>query len=82
MPLELWTLAQQEEIEIEWWDFQPPLEAIYWQTPGLPPIIGLGNSLKESSPAYFRCVLAEEIGHHFTATCDTLTRKQIILAIL
>ncbi len=75
MPSELLSLAEQAGIKIEWWDFSPPLEAIYWHKPGLPPIIGLSNSLKQCSPAYLRCILAEEIGHHFTAAGNTLTRK-------
>lgn len=70
--MDLWTLAKQEGIKIEWWNFEPPLEAIYWHKPGLPPIIGLSKTLKQCSSAYFRCVLAEEIGHHFTATSNTL----------
>ena len=72
MPLELLALAQKEGIRIEWWNFSPPLEAIYWDIPGLPPIISLSYVLRQSPGAYFRCVLAEELGHHFTTTGNAL----------
>lgn len=66
MPMELFRLAEREGIIIEWWNFEPPLEAVYWAVPGMPPVIGLANSLDYAPRAYFRCVLAEEMGHHFT----------------
>lgn len=72
MPLELFNLTEKEGIDIEWWDFKPPLEAVYWALPGLPPIIGLSNQLKHESTAYFRCVLAEEIGHHYTTVTNAI----------
>lgn len=65
MPFSLLKLAEQEGIEVDYWDFAPPLEAVYWSHPSLPPVIGLGKHLF-SSRARFRCVLAEELGHHFT----------------
>lgn len=74
MPIKLFNLAEKEGIIIEWWDFEPPLEAVYWYTPGIPPIIGLTNSLYSASRAYFRCVLAEELGHHFTTVGKTIPR--------
>ncbi len=66
MPVELFALAEKEGIKIEWWDFEPPLEAVYLAIPDMPPVIGLANSLYHSPRAYFRYVLAEELGHHFT----------------
>jgi len=72
MPSTLLALAKDEGIKLEWWSFTPPLEAVYWSTPNLPPIIGLSYLLKQSSRAYFRCILAEEIGHHFTTSCNAL----------
>lgn len=74
MPMELFQLAEREGIIIEWWDFEPPLEAVYWAVPGLPPVIGLANSLDYAPRAYFRCVLAEEIGHHFTSVGYRISR--------
>jgi hypothetical protein len=75
MPLNLLALAKKEGINIEWWHFSPPLEAIYWAIPDLPPFIGLSYVLKQRSSAYFRCVLAEEMGHHFTTSTNTLIQK-------
>lgn len=67
MPFSLLKMAEEQGIKVEYWDFRPPLEAVYWRLPGLPPVIGLTNSLFENRP-HFRCVLAEEIGHHFTTS--------------
>jgi len=72
MPYDLFSLAEKEGITIEYWDFKPPLEAVYWKNPGLPPIIGLSNSLLKEKASYFRCVLAEELGHHFTTAGNAL----------
>lgn len=72
MPLGLFNLAEKEGIDIEWWDFSPPLEAVYWALPGLPPIIGLSSWLEQGSTAHFRCVLAEELGHHYTTTINAI----------
>ncbi len=72
MSVELFELIDKEGIYIEWWDFSPPLEAVYWSFPGLPPIIGLSGRLKHAPSAYFRCVLAEELGHHYTSTADSI----------
>jgi Zn-dependent peptidase ImmA (M78 family) len=73
MPLSLLKMAYEHGIVLEYWDFQPPLEAVYWAAPGLPPVIGLSNSLFKSR-AYFRCVLAEELGHHFTTVGQAIPR--------
>jgi Zn-dependent peptidase ImmA (M78 family) len=67
MPFSLLKMADKHGIIVEYWDFQPPLEAVYWSFPELPPVIGLSNALFEYR-AHFRCVLAEELGHHFTTT--------------
>ncbi len=74
MPFEMLKLAHEEGIKVEYWDFEPPLDGIYVAVPGLPPVIGMSNRLFESSPR-FRCVLAEELGHHFTTVGDALPKK-------
>ncbi|KUK51875.1 MAG: hypothetical protein XD78_2337, partial [Desulfotomaculum sp. 46_296] len=56
MPFSLLKMADDYGIKVEYWDFRPPLEAVYWSFPGIPPVIGLANSLFESRP-HFRCVL-------------------------
>lgn len=63
---EIYSLIEKEGILIEWWNFNPPLEAIYWAHPNLPPIIGLSHQLSGKPIAYLKCVLAEELGHHYT----------------
>ncbi|MBC7340865.1 MAG: ImmA/IrrE family metallo-endopeptidase [Clostridia bacterium] len=73
MPFTLLKLADAYGIKVEYWDFQPPLEAVYWFSPGLPPVIGLANSLFENR-RYFRCVLAEELGHHFTTVGEAVPK--------
>ncbi len=66
MPFSLLKFADEQGIIVEYWDFEPPLEAVYWSAPGVPPVIGLSRALF-SNRAHFRCVLAEELGHHFTS---------------
>ncbi|WP_028987648.1 ImmA/IrrE family metallo-endopeptidase [Thermicanus aegyptius] len=65
MPFPLLQLADKMGIKVHYHDFSPPLEGVYWSHPDYPPIIGLSRSLL-SDRARYRCVLAEEIGHHFT----------------
>ncbi len=66
MPNELFALAGHEGIVVEWWPFMPPVEGIYWARPPAPPVIGLRDRLAENR-ARLRCVLAEELGHHYTS---------------
>lgn len=77
MLMDLFSLAEDEGIIIEWWDFKPPLEAIYWAANDMPPIIGLANSLMYAPKAYFRCVFAEELGHHFTSVGYRISRTHL-----
>jgi hypothetical protein len=58
-------LAEDEAIAVEFFDFIPPVRGIYFTEEYLPPIIGLDNSLPHDTPL-LRCILAEELGHHFT----------------
>lgn len=73
MPLVLLKMAHERGIIVEYWDFPPPLEAVYWTFPELPPVIGLAKSLFQSRPR-FRCVLAEELGHHFMTVGDAIPK--------
>lgn len=74
MSFEMLKMAYEEGIKVEYWDFEPPLDGIYVAGPSIPPVIGISNKLFECSPR-FRCVLAEELGHHFTTVGDTLPRQ-------
>lgn len=67
MPLQLLQLAESVGVSVEYWDFQTPLEAIYWSEPGAVPMIGLSKGLKKEKRSHFRTILAEELGHHFTS---------------
>lgn len=74
MPFEMLRLAAKEGIKVEYWKFEPPLEGVYLASPGVPPVIGISSRMFENSPR-FRCVLAEELGHHFTTAGDRLPKK-------
>jgi len=65
--LDMCLVAEQEKINIRWWDFVPPVLGLYWAPRGKQPVIGLDNSL-EDKPRLLRCVMAEELGHHFTTS--------------
>lgn len=71
MPLQLLRLAEESGIIVEYWDFQSPLEAVYWAEPEMSPIIGLSKGLINNK-THLRTVLAEEIGHHFTSVRNNL----------
>ncbi len=65
----LWSLAQREGIFIKWFDLHSTPERLwgmYYYDPclGLPVIVL--DSMLSARPRLLRCVLAEELGHHFT----------------
>lgn len=66
MPFQMFILAEENGVNVLYWDFKKPYEAVYLTFPGYPPIIGLCRSLLNSR-AHFRSVFAEELGHHFTS---------------
>jgi Zn-dependent peptidase ImmA (M78 family) len=74
MPDQLLKLAEKEGIRIVYWDFIPPLEAVYTEFPGLPPSIGLSKRITRNR-AHYRTVLAEELGHHYTTVGDHLPKE-------
>lgn len=67
-------LAEDEGIIVEYFDFTPPVRGIYCAGQDTPPVIGLDNSLIHDSPL-LRCVLAEELGHHFTTVGSFMPRQ-------
>lgn len=73
MPKEMLDIAEKNGIKVEYWDFSPPLEAVYWAHPHLPPYIGISRSIC-SRRAHLRCVLAEELGHHFTTSGNSIPK--------
>ena len=72
----LYEIASKEGILIERWDFPQPLDAIYLTQPGIPPTIGIANRIPSNS-SQFRCILAEELGHHFTTAGKHITQKHM-----
>lgn len=71
MPDALIEIANRHGIGIEYWNFKPPLEAVYLVHPAMPPYIGISTSIR-SNRAHLRCVLAEELGHHFTSVGNVI----------
>lgn len=71
MPGELLRLVAAEEIRVEYRDMIPPVEAFYFRRFGFPPTIFLDSRLPRNR-RHFRCVLAEELGHHFTTAGNRL----------
>lgn len=72
----LYEIASNEGILIERWDFPKPLDAIYLYQPGIPPTIGIANRISSDS-ALFRCILAEELGHHFTTAGKYISQQHM-----
>ena len=66
MPFQMFILAEKSGVNVLYWEFGKPYEAVYLTFPGYPPVIGLCKSLLNSR-AHFRSVFAEELGHHFTS---------------
>jgi len=62
-------LAAREAIEISHHAFAHPILALYFAASDVPPQIGLHTCLS-SHLRLLRCVLAEELGHHFTSVGD------------
>lgn len=71
MPFMLMKLAEQLDIHVDFWDFEPPIEGVYYF--GKHPYIGLDKSLI-GNRAHTRTVLAEEIGHYFTTAGEAIPR--------
>ncbi|MDF2857248.1 MAG: hypothetical protein K0Q87_3099 [Neobacillus sp.] len=74
MPDAMLQLTEDEAIAVEFFDFVPPIRGIYFTEESLPPIIGLDNSLSGDTPL-LRCILAEELGHHFTTVGYYIPRE-------
>lgn len=72
----LYEIASNEGIIVECWDFPKPLDAIYLYQPDLPPTIGISNRIASDSPL-FRCILAEELGHHFTSIGKCISHQNM-----
>jgi Zn-dependent peptidase ImmA (M78 family) len=80
MPFQLMQLAEQNDIAIEYTDFQHAnIEAIYINFPKCQPVIALSKKLFNNH-AHLRSVLAHEIGHYYTAVKSTITSSVVYLS--
>jgi Zn-dependent peptidase ImmA (M78 family) len=70
---QMFNVAAREGISIRWCNFEPPIRGMYWDPIIKNPVIWLDKSL-EYNTRILRCVMAEELGHHFTLDRDCLTR--------
>ena len=66
-------VATKEGINIRWRNFKPSLQGMYWVPTNESPVIFLSNSL-EGHTRQMRCVMAEELGHHYTLDRDCICR--------
>lgn len=74
MLLDMFALADSEGITVDFIDFAPPINGLYYADTGLPPAIGIASRI-ENNQALLRCVLAEELGHHFTSVGNHLPKE-------
>lgn len=70
---QMFNIAEREGINIRWCNFEPPIRGMYWDPIVKRPAIFLDKSLEHNN-RLLRCVMAEELGHHFTLDRDCLTR--------
>ena len=72
----LYDLAHKEGIIIETIDFnKSDILGVYYKEQGLPPIIGIHTGIDDYST--HKCILAEELGHHYTSNGDITRAKDI-----
>ena len=71
---QLLEIAEAENIAVEYKRFKSAINGMYLQMPDCQPVIYL--SLKvHSDYRLHRCVLAEELGHHFTSSGERIAKK-------
>lgn len=65
----LFEIAEENGIMIEYVHFPDNMEGLYYKDEDIPPVIGIDKRITYDKKL-FTCVLAEEIGHHFTTVGD------------
>ena len=70
----LYDIAENEHIAVEYKKLRAPLRGFYYTAPDCSPIIGLDHSL-HSNYRLHRCVMAEELGHHFTSSGVRIAKR-------
>ena len=73
--LQLYTVADMENIVVEYLRLKPPMRGFYCKEPGCLPYIGLDCSLHADRRLH-RCVFAEELGHHFTSSGEPIVKQR------
>jgi len=68
MPDSLFRLAEEEGIQIEWWPLEAPLLGLYYRSRRISHSIICISVHITYRIHILRSVLAEELGHHFTAS--------------
>ena len=71
---QLLELAESENISVEYKRFKSAINGMYLHMPDCQPVIYLSLRL-HSSFRLNRCVLAEELGHHFTSSGERVPKK-------
>ena len=71
---QLLEIAETENIAIEYKRFKSAINGIYLHMPDCQPVIYLSLKL-HSDYRLHRCVLAEELGHHFTSTGERTPKR-------
>lgn len=66
MQSELLEMVKREGIDILYWDFVKPLQAVYCSRPGMPPTIGLSLRYIDGNSNEMCSILAELLGVHFS----------------
>jgi len=74
MPDSMLQLAEQKGIDVRYVNYDYPLDGLYWKEAILPPVIFIAKRIVHETPL-FRCVLAEELGHHFTTVGGCLPKQ-------
>ena len=69
----LFAIAENEGIIIEYFPLKTPLYGVYLCSPGSPPVIGLSTNISTNRKR--RCILAEELGHHFTTVGECIPHE-------
>jgi Zn-dependent peptidase ImmA (M78 family) len=65
----LFEIASENDISIEYVNFPANIQGLYFKDEGIDPVIGINKNIT-SDQRLFTCVLAEELGHHFTTVGD------------
>lgn len=68
-------IAEEQGIEVYYFNFQPALLAVYTYYPDYGYLIGLDGSLVDDKPT-LRVVMAHELGHHFTCGITDICSRQ------